>query len=86
MPITSGWATAVVTFESTMAGAVFGTLFMMIWEAGLVGSKRRAPVPELPDEGVVLQVQCSGRPEPDVVRTRLADAGAERIEMASSPA
>ncbi len=86
MPITSGWATAVVTFETTMAGAVFGTLFMMIREAGLMGSKSRAPVPELPDEGVVLQVQCSGGQELDVVKTRLAEAGAERIETAPGSA
>ena len=83
MPITSGWATAVVTYEATMAGAVFGTLFMMIREAGLMRSRSLAPVPELPDEGVVLQVQCSGTPELEIVKTRLAEAGAVRVDMAA---
>ena len=58
MPITSGWATGVVTFEATMAGAVFGILSMLVWEAGLIGSRERAPVPELPEDGVLLQVDC----------------------------
>ena len=60
MPINAGWATAVVTFECTMAGAVLGTFGMLLWEAGLAGRRGSAPVPDLPDEGVVLQVACSG--------------------------
>lgn len=80
MPIISGWATAVVTFETTMAGAVLGTLLMMIWEAGLIGSRRRAPVPELPDDGVILQVECGDRA--DIVRSNLEKAGAVRIDTA----
>ena len=51
MPIVSGWATAVVTFETTMAGAVFGIFFMLLKEAGLIGSRRRAPVPAFPGRG-----------------------------------
>ena len=82
MPITSGWATAVVTFETTMAGAVFGTLFMMIREAGLIGSKSRPPVPSLPEEGVVLQVQLGGSPDVEVVEAGLAEAGAVRTDRA----
>lgn len=83
MPITSGWATAVVTFETTMAGAVLGTIFMMIREAGLLMSRSHAPVPELPDEGVVLQVRCSGSPELGSVKTLLLEAGAVHVETAA---
>lgn len=83
MPITSGWATAVVTFETTMAGAVLGTIFMMIREAGLLISRSRAPIPELPDEGVVLQVRCSGGLELESVRVRLLEAGAVQVETAA---
>ena len=79
MPIVSGWATAVVTFETTMAGAVFGIFFMLLKEAGLIGSRRRAPVPAFPDEGVILQVEC----EPGASSTRmlLEDTAATRIEV-----
>lgn len=84
MPIVSGWATAVVTFEATMAGAVFGTLLMLLKESGLVLSRRRAPVPDLPDEGAVLQVACeAGLP---AVRALLEDTGANRIEVVDSSA
>ncbi len=78
MPITSGWATGVVTFEATMAGAVLGILFMLIWEAGLVGSPSGAPVPDLPEEGVVLQVKCEG--DSAALQRPLSDTGASRIE------
>ena len=84
MPIVSGWASAVVTFEATMAGAVFGTLLMLLKESGLVLSRRRAPVPDLPDEGAVLQVECeAGLPS---VRALLEDTGANRIEVVESSA
>ena len=84
MPIVSGWATAVVTFEATMAGAVFGTLLMLLKESGLVLSRRRAPVPDLPDEGAVLQVECEGGASS--VRALLEETGAERIEVVDSSA
>ena len=78
MPITSGWATGVVTFETTMAGAVLGILAMLVWEAGLIGSRERAPVPELPEDGVLLQVDCG---ECDgVAREILSKSGAAEIE------
>lgn len=79
MPITSGWATAVLTFETTMAGAVLGTVLTMLWESGLVGPKKGAPVPPLPDQGVVLQVACGDGTERDLVKGRLTDAGAASV-------
>ena len=82
MPIVSGWATAVVTFETTMAGAVFGTLFMLLKEAGLILSRCRAPVPDLPDEGAVLQVKCEAGASS--VRALLEDTAAARIEVVDS--
>ena len=57
MPLNSGWATGVVTFELTMVGAILGTVFMFLWESGLF--RRSAhPTPELPDDGMILQVDC----------------------------
>ena len=82
MPINSGWATAVVTFECTMAGAVLGTFGMLLWEAGLAGRRGSAPVPDLPDEGVVLQVACSG--ETGRVETALNQFAPGRVEIVSA--
>ena len=78
MPIVSGWATGVVTFESTMAGAVAGILGMLFFESGLVRRRGDVPVPELPEEGVVVQVRCSrGTSEAAAV---LAECGPRRID------
>ena len=59
MPINSGWATGVVTFETTMAGAVMGIFAALLWESGLIRRRKRVPVPVLPDQGVVLQVAAA---------------------------
>ena len=80
MPVSPGWATAVVTFEVTMAGAIFGTVVAMIVESGLLGSRRRAPAIPLPDEGIVVQVDCGDRD--DELEALLAAAGAARVERA----
>lgn len=79
MPITSGWATAVVTFESTMAGCVFGILAMLVWEAGLIVPRGRVPVPQLPDEGVLLQVEC-GKHYASATEV-VSESGAAQIEV-----
>ncbi len=55
MPITSGWATGVVTFEATMAGAVLGILGAMLWEGRLLRRAKAAPRPALPATGVLVQ-------------------------------
>ena len=83
MPIISGWATAVVTFEAAMAGAVLATALLMARDAGLGPWRARAPVPELPDEGVILQVDCSRGLDPDDIRDILFQAGAVRVDAAS---
>ena len=82
MPINSGWATGVVTFECTMAGAVLGTFGMLLWEAGLMGLRGGAPVPDLPDEGVVLQVACSA--DADRVEAALNLIAPDRVETVES--
>ena len=79
MPVVSGWATGVVTFETTMAGAVFGILAGLLWEAGLIRSSRPAPVPDVPDEGVVLQIRC-GKDSASLAAI-LRDTGAGSVEI-----
>ena len=77
MPVVSGWATGVVTFEATMAGAVFGICLMLLWESGLLGSGQGTPVPDLPDHGVVLQVR--GDFDAGIVTGILEETGAVRV-------
>ncbi len=83
MPITSVWATAVVTFEATMAGAVLATLLLMLRESGLLGARSRAPLPEIPDEGVMLQVDCTDGSGEDSIRGHLIRAGATWVGTAA---
>lgn len=84
MPLTSGWATAVITFEATMAGAIAGIFLMLIVEGGLLRSPRSAPAPRLPDEGIVLQVAC--RPDRSgAARRVLADSGGAAVGETEAP-
>lgn len=79
MPITSGWATAVVTFEATMAGSVIGILAMLVLEARLLRRRKSGPpVPALPADGVVLQVRYER--EPAEVEEALAETEPLRVE------
>ncbi len=79
MPINSGWATGVVTFETTMAGAVIGIFAALLWESGLIRRRKRAPVPSLPDEGVVLQV--AGVRDAAALEESLRAAGVTKVEV-----
>ena len=79
MPINSGWATGVVTFETTMAGAVIGIFAALLWESGLIRRRKRAPVPSLPDEGVVLQV--AGVRDVAGIEESLRAAGGTKVEV-----
>jgi hypothetical protein len=58
MPLRSWWATGVITYELTMAGAVAGLVLGFLWESGLL-RPRRAPAPPLADHAVVLRLECS---------------------------
>ncbi len=82
MPINSGWATGVVTFETTMAGAVVGIFAALLWESGLLRGGGRRPVPRLPDEGVVLQI-ARGQGAAAMAE-RLRQAGATAVEVVAS--
>ena len=79
MPINSGWATGVVTFETTMAGAVIGIFAALLWESGLIRRRKRAPAPSLPDEGVVLQV--AGVRDAAALEESLRAAGGTKVEV-----
>jgi hypothetical protein len=57
MPITSGWATGVVTFELTMLGAVAGTVLGMLWEGRFFRQTKDAPA-EMREDTIYLLVNC----------------------------
>lgn len=74
MPLNSGWATGVVTFELTMMGAILGTVGVFLWESGLL-RKNRPPAPPIRDDVITLQVRCDREGAERLVRL-LADSGA----------
>ena len=79
MPLTSGWATGVVTFEFTMAGAVVGTVLMFLWESGLVHFWKRVPALPRRENTIGVRLHC-----PDHLAGRAADllraSGAASVE------
>ena len=59
MPIFSFWATGVITYETTMMGAVLATFAWFLWESGLIRKRdKSAPVPEVPPESICLRLRC----------------------------
>ncbi len=78
MPITSGWATGVVTFELTMAGAVAGTVVGMLWEGRFFRQTKDAPA-EMREDTIYLLVDC---PESSAARTAdlVRHSGARVVE------
>ncbi|HVV45401.1 MAG TPA: quinol:electron acceptor oxidoreductase subunit ActD [Bryobacteraceae bacterium] len=61
MPLFSMWGTGVITYETTMMGAVFATFGYFLWESGLIRKRdKTAPVPKVPPEMICLRVRCAG--------------------------
>ena len=79
MPLTSGWATGVVTFEVTMAGAIVATALMFLWESGLLRGCGRLPAPKVAAGEVVVRVQCAEEVAGPVVDS-LQRSGAAKVE------
>ena len=79
MPLNSGWATGVVTYELTMAGAILGTLLMFLWESGLLRGLGGRSAPKVTGNGAVVQVQCSEAAAGRAVDS-LRQSGAANVE------
>ncbi len=58
MPIISPWATGVITYELTMAGAMAGVVIAFLWESGLLRRRRGPSPPALRDGAVFVRVHC----------------------------
>ena len=81
MPLTSAWATGVITFEATMGGAILATALMFLKESGL-GFPRRAEgaAPTLRGDEVVVRLVYDDD-EADVLLASLRSAGAISVEV-----
>lgn len=59
MPLFSFWGTGVISYETTMLGAVLATFACFLWESGLVRKRdKTAPVPVVPPGSMCLRVYC----------------------------
>ena len=84
MPIFSYWGTGVITYETTMMGAVLATVGWFLWESGLLRKRDRdIPVPRVPPGMMCLRVRCS---DGGVTSARqiLERAGAIKLPVAGS--
>ena len=79
MPTFSFWGTGVITYETTMMGAVFSTFGYFLWESGIIRKRdKTAPVPTVPPEAICLRVRCQRDAAKAV--TILQEAGATTVE------
>ena len=79
MPIFSFWGTGVISYETTMLGAVLATFGWFLWESGLLRKRDKTiPVPTLLPGVMCLRVRCF---DPHITRARqiLDSAGATDI-------
>ncbi|HTG89678.1 MAG TPA: quinol:electron acceptor oxidoreductase subunit ActD [Vicinamibacterales bacterium] len=78
MPIVAPWTVGLITYETTMLGAVIATLVGLLVELGLPNFKNLPYDPSVVDGGIVLAVAC-----PDglrqTVETALNGAGATKV-------
>ena len=78
MPIVSPWTVGLITYETTMLGAVLGALVGLVVELRLPNFKHRPYDPNVVDGGVVLAVSC---PEGSrgAVESAVSAAGASKV-------
>ena len=80
MPVFSMWGTGVITYETTMMGAVFTTFGFFLWESGLIRKRdKSAPVPIVPPESICLRVRCDSEKAQRTIEN-LRRSGAIEIE------
>jgi hypothetical protein len=60
MPIFSFWGSGVITYETTMMGAVLSTFGWFLWESGLLHRRdKNVPVPLVPPGSMCLRIRCA---------------------------
>jgi len=78
MPIVSPWTVGLITYETTMLGAVLATLVGLLVETGLPNFKNLPYDPSVVDGGVVLAVACGDNSRASV-ESAVSAAGATRV-------
>jgi hypothetical protein len=85
MPIFSFWGTGVITYETTMMGAVFSTFGWFLWESRLLHKRdKKAPVPLVPPGSMCLRVRCADHHRAGPAERILNHAGAVAVERKES--
>jgi hypothetical protein len=78
MPIVSPWTVGLITYETTMLGAVLATLIGLLVELGLPNFKTLPYDPSVVDGGVVLAVSCADEAR-DSIERAINVAGASKV-------
>jgi hypothetical protein len=78
MPIVSPWTVGLITYETTMLGAVLGSLVGLLVELRLPNFKTLPYDPTVVDGGVVLAVSCPDASR-GVVESAVSAAGASKV-------
>ena len=78
MPIVAPWTVGLITYETTMLGAVLATLVGLLVELGLPNFKNLPYDPSVVDGGIVLAVACPESSRASVERS-LSAAGATKV-------
>jgi hypothetical protein len=78
MPIVAPWTVGLITYETTMLGAVLATLVGLLVELGLPNFKPLPYDPSVVDGGIVLAVACSEGARTSV-ESALSAAGATKV-------
>ena len=78
MPIVSPWTVGLITYETTMLGAVLDTLVGLLVELRLPNFKNLPYDPSVVDGGVVLAVACAEGSRA-AVETAVSAAGATKV-------
>ncbi len=78
MPIVSPWTVGLITYETTMLGAVLATLVGLLVELRLPNFKPLPYDPSIADGGVVLAVSCADTSRASV-ETAVNAAGATKV-------
>jgi Protein of unknown function (DUF3341) len=80
MPVFSFWGTGVITYETTMLGAVLAIFGWFLWESGLIRKRdKTAPTPVVAPGAICLRVRC-GDDQAERAMQLLDGAGAQEIE------
>ena len=79
MPIVAPWPVGIVTYETTMLGAMLSTLLGLLLELKLPNLKHLPYDKSIADGGVLLVVRCPEEGNRTAVQQAVSDAGARKV-------